>query len=141
MMASTLPVSLPVLISLGEAVVLFAVVIALLRLRQRVRRLGADPTESQAQMRALIAEAQTLSGAIAGQLTERAYGLEQVASVVRKPAAERAAGARAIVARPAAPVEPEAHREADREAARARGMDPIGLTLQRTLQMPARPAS
>lgn len=142
MIPSSLPLSLPLLISLGEAVVLLAVLVALVRVHRQVRRLGTNPTEALTQMRALIAEAQTLSGTIAGQLTERAYGYEQVASIVRKPAADRASsGARALVARPAAPAEPEAAREADREAARSRGMDPIGLALQRSLKLPALPAS
>lgn len=134
--------SLPLLISLGEGVVLLALLVALFRVQRQVRRLGMDPGAALAQMREVLEEIQMLSAALAGQMIDRVQSAEPAMNLVRRPAAERESagngpGARAAQARNLALDEAAS----DREAARVRGMDPLGLALQRSLPRPARPAS
>ena len=137
--------SLYMLLSLGEALVLVLMLIALLRLYGRVRHLGHGSDVNVMQMRDLVLEAQSLSTMLASQLASQAKQAEQ-APAARKPlaAVERPAAA------PAAPIVKQAlitHHvlpdaaDLDREAARERGMDPLGLALQRSLHRGVQPAS
>lgn len=137
--------SLSTLLSLGEALVLALLLIAMLRLRGRVRHIDHDSNVHVLQMRDLVLEAQSLSTMLASQLASQAKLAEQ-APMARKPltSVERAA------ATPAAPaakpaiithhVLPDAA-DLDRDAARERGMDPLGLALQRSLHRGVQTAS
>ena len=137
--------SLTMLLSLGEALVLVLLLIAMLRLRGRVRHIDHDANVHVMQMRDLVQEAQSLSTMLASQLASQAKLADQ-APVARKPLA----GVERTAAVPAAPavkpalithhVLPDAA-DLDREAARERGMDPLGLALQRSLYRGVQTAS
>src|ERR1700690_3147112 len=69
--------SLYMLLSLGEALVLVVMLIALLRLFGRVRPLGHGSDGNVMQMRDLVLEAQSLSTMLASQLASQAKQAEQ----------------------------------------------------------------
>lgn len=140
---------LVLMLSAGEAVVLLTLVVIVARLRGRMREGNTDSTATLMQMQELVQEAQSLSTLLASQLAAQVKLTEQVTMSARKPviSAERPAGvpvaaaAAKVAAAAASRATVSDGRVLDSDTARERGMDPLGLALQRSLHRSAQPAS
>lgn len=141
---------LSITLGLSDAAMVLVLLVAVLRLRGRVHDLDSGTAVTVAQMQALVQEAQSLSTLLASQLAAQVKLVEHPVQNVRTPAAaERPAGVPVAVAAARGTQTSAATARAalpggatiEREAARDRGMDPLGLALQRSLHRGAQPAS
>ena len=140
---------------IAEVVVLAGVLALALRLRARLARVSAGPSDALARMTELVQEAEALGEELADRLAEHVRlsdaleaRLRAAASAPPTPAATRRKAAHAeeseagVAAKPAARSRARTATEAtsradqavgDAAAAREKGMDPLGIALQRSL--------
>lgn len=132
------------IVTVAETALLAGVLISQARLRIRLRHLGERTSATAAQMREVVQEAQSLSAALAARLAEPAAAMDGHAGYDGVAGGRIRAVGRDEEARPMVPTAwvPLVARgmaaagedpAADRAAARAKGMDPVGVAIQRRL--------